>query len=379
MSEKKDLVRVIDAPRHPHLTVPSDLILGPSWHAQVLNELRRLPSSPPPQKNLTVLAEILPAEPFATEIRTHLSQMNEVGLRSAGALEGLVSEVENLLDQSIRLNELFEGLSDQLERQNKLTGELVRQAHVQNELSRRSLQLKLAEKAYHSNPGVRLQVAQDSLTPSRMLLELTSDSNSSVDVRVAVVENPNAPQQALSELAEDDTEYIRVVVAIRTNLPGVLNKLADDDSVNVCMAVAKNRHSPPEALEKLVSRTGDSNVDVRMAVVVHDNTLSGVLEKLLYDDDEHLSVRLKVIEYHNLSPEMLNKLADDDSPDVLMAVAINHNTPPEALKKLAKRTGDSNAAIRRKVALHYNTPPETREQLASDSNADVRMAARAYR
>jgi len=51
-------------------------------------------------------------------------------------------------------------------------------------------------------------------------------------------------------------------------------------------------------------------------------------------------------------------------------LAINHNTPPETLARLAT---DKDYKVRRFVAYNPNTQPETLERLANDGNYWVRM------
>jgi hypothetical protein len=76
------------------------------------------------------------------------------------------------------------------------------------------------------------------------------------------------------------------------------------------------------------------------------------------------------------SPDLLNKLAQKDSPELLERVAENAQTTYETLDQLSTNEGHD---VRGAVSENQNTSDEALQALASDENPDVRfrMAANA--
>ena len=89
------------------------------------------------------------------------------------------------------------------------------------------------------------------------------------------------------------------------------------------------------------------------------------------DDIEFLKQygKLNLLKSQNISPEMLEELADNKYWEVRESVAENRSTPAEVLRKLAE---DKNLKVRMRVAENPSTPVEILKKLAEDENLTVR-------
>jgi hypothetical protein len=111
------------------------------------------------------------------------------------------------------------------------------------------------------------------------------------------------------------------------------------------------------------------NYHVCEAVAYNENTPPEALKTLARIGDSIL--RKIIAENPNTPPETLKTLANDEDVQIREAVALNPNTAPETLKTLAN---DENAQIRYVVALNEKTPSEALETLANSKSAKIREA-----
>lgn len=87
------------------------------------------------------------------------------------------------------------------------------------------------------------EVAAHHNTPSKLLIQLTSNANEMV--RAAVACNPATPLSILLILAKDNQPQVRLGVARNTVTPqDLLKDLASDPDEKVLRAVARNRNTP---------------------------------------------------------------------------------------------------------------------------------------
>jgi hypothetical protein len=132
-----------------------------------------------------------------------------------------------------------------------------------------------------------------------------------------LVGQPSSHEKALEALANSKESAVRCAIASTDGVPAhILSKLAKDNDLMVCEAVAHNESTPAEVL-----------------------------------------MRIGQVEYDE---------------DVLIGVAWNPNTPVDTLTFLAE---NEDWRVREEVAGNSNTLPETLFTLAKDEDDSVRRAA----
>ena len=120
----------------------------------------------------------------------------------------------------------------------------------------------------------------------------------------------------------------------------------------------------PEILEELAE---NKDSYVRSAVARNPNTPPEALKKLAEDENEY--IRGRIAENPSTPAEAFMKLAEDEDWSVKGAVAMNPNTPSEILMKLAE---DENEIVTSNVAKNPNTPAEALMKLAEDEDKWMR-------
>ena len=211
---------------------------------------------------------------------------------------------------------------------------------------------------------VRLRVAQNKRTPSRLLELLAKDVSSSV--RLAVASHPSTPTALAEALADDDSPYVRAGVARRADVSQrVLARLARDCDKDVRCSVALN----PSARVAVVSTLSED----RIAAVRAAASSSG-LHPYQYASlarDRATTVRLSVAYKSHMAEHLLAELAEDPKVEVRVATAWNKETPVASLETLAR---DPQARVRRAAAINPSTPRDSLRALARDGDRWVRAA-----
>ena len=105
--------------------------------------------------------------------------------------------------------------------------------------------------ACHPHKDVRAAVASGKRTSVETLTLLSTDDD--VIVKGQVAKNPTTSILTLITLSEDKEEHVRACVASSTTMGHVLDKLSEDESVSVRIAVAENVYITPTAAQTLAT------------------------------------------------------------------------------------------------------------------------------
>ena len=120
-------------------------------------------------------------------------------------------------------------------------------------------------------------------------------------------------------------QLVRIAKMLVSNAGDDIESMSTDEKLKLL----KNNASP-EILEKLAE---DEDVDVRETVAENPRTPVDILRKLALDEDD--DVRWGAIQNPNMTAEALKKLAEDEDWAVRETVAENPRTPVDILRKLA--------------------------------------------
>lgn len=230
----------------------------------------------------------------------------------------------------------------------------------------------LDELSYHSDSGVRMEVASHTNTSTKTLERLSNDKN--LYVRLEVAQHPNTPPHALEQIVRyKDTD------------------IDDDYYYTLCSHLSRRPDTPDGALEffSYSQRTdirnlvaGYSNTSIKtFARMVLSETNEFVLETLAHNrkltpdllltlaQKPYLSVRKEVIKHPNITSELWEQLARDEVVELREAIASQYNCPDTILEQLAR---DENEKVRATVANNFKTPVSILEILAGDVSSNVR-------
>lgn len=182
-----------------------------------------------------------------------------------------------------------------------------------------------------------------------------------VNVRLEVVGNKNTPTKVLDELASDTDSIVRWKVSVRTKSPEILDKLSTDSDVDIRYNVAVSQHTSLSTLLKLCD---DKNIVVRSTA---EDKLKGrdVLDELL---NENMSSEY-IYAINSTDPVELARIAESTNDNNRSQVASNVHTSVETLSKLAN---DPSIGVRRSVAYNPNTPDKILNFLSADPMNSVR-------
>ncbi len=169
-------------------------------------------------------------------------------------------------------------------------------------------------------PGVRAALGVNPACPPELRTALLNDPESSV--RAAVLNQ--YPQLAGTATTDKPLPVAkRIAMAKKLTQPELLAELAQDESLEVRLAVAENYHTDGQTLDWL---SQDGEMALRLCVAEHSEVLPSTLERLVQDAEPE--IRACVINHHwRLKKRGLEAwlatLAEDESPLVRHAVATN--------------------------------------------------------
>ncbi len=169
-------------------------------------------------------------------------------------------------------------------------------------------------------PGVRAALGVNPACPPELRTVLLNDPESSV--RAAVLNQ--YPQLAGTATTSKPLSVAkRIAMAKKLTQPELLAKLAQDESLEVRLAVAENYHTDGNTLVHL---SQEADMGLRLCVAEHSEVLPATLERLVQDAEPE--IRACVIHNHRRlkkrDPEgWLATFAEDKSPLVRHAVATN--------------------------------------------------------
>lgn len=216
---------------------------------------------------------------------------------------------------------------------------------------------KILNRLSKSTNRVKEAVASNPNTPSKVLEKMHFNNIDNMIILKAIVRNPNTSEEVLERLSRNI--FAAEALAKNVNCPiHILEKLSNDISTDVIIAVAKNPSTPLNVLEKL----SESRVaEVKKAVAKNENTPIEILEKLSKNNDDKIN---EIISNH---PKIIeaNKVAK-------LETIKNDSISLEEFERLAK---SPNAEIRANVAKNENCPNSILQLLASDLNDNVSFPA----
>ncbi len=169
-------------------------------------------------------------------------------------------------------------------------------------------------------PGVRAALGVNPACPPELRTALLNDPESSV--RAAVLNQyPHLADATTSSKPLPVAK--RVAMAKKLTQPELLAELAQDESLEVRLAVAENYHTDGNTLARL---SQDGDLGLRLCVAEHSDVLPATLEQLVQSAEPE--IRACVIHHHwrlqKRDPEgWLATFIEDESPLVRHAVATN--------------------------------------------------------
>ena len=177
--------------------------------------------------------------------------------------------------------------------------------------------ITLTELEKNNNPRIRRLIAINPNTPIETLENLVDDDEQGgafggemQTVKMGLLENPNAPPIVLDKLAEHQNYQAREAVAKHHNCSvHTLNKLAEDESIEVCYQVAINPNTTSLILKKIFDRC--EKIYIKKAIARHPNCSTGLLEKLL--NEENKDIRYAILNNYSTPSYLIEKLALNES------------------------------------------------------------------
>ncbi|WP_290163610.1 hypothetical protein [Microbacterium sp. APC 3901] len=198
--------------------------------------------------------------------------------------------------------------------------------------------------------------AASELVSDAVLDRLAQDR--SVDVRLAVAENNTAPTTALQLLAEDKAFEVRVAVLANESTPG-----------DLATAVATSLLTTAADIElHEVLRAGTRRGGLGLPPALFEDALDRLSKSRVQDPN----LRLVAAGNWRTSSKTLARLAKSGDNEVRRTVAENSHTSAGVLELLAQ---DDEAEVRKSAARNPNLPEDALNALFLDPDLDVRIAA----
>lgn len=170
-------------------------------------------------------------------------------------------------------------------------------------------------------------------------------------VQTSALKNSSADEDLLREKASSDNESIRAAVAQNPNTPeDVLEKLYKDKSNNVLKALAKNPSISLKMMDNLSNYKG-----LHSDMMENPALTPELMRKITAGKNRDCEFNKKYMSNPCISTEEL--LYNLNNPDecVREGIALNPNTPPEAIEKLSN---DNNPIVKSAAFKHKNMPEE---------------------
>lgn len=233
-----------------------------------------------------------------------------------------------------------------------------------------------AEESTKSNTSKRS--AQDNEAFAQILSELADDNV--VDVSIAVAQNPNTPIEVLQKLARSADKRVRAAVAQNPAIPfWLLEGLLQDYNLVVVEKALTNRVLSTRYLDRLMQKkdsflTSNHDVapslnDLQKALAQNPNSSAKVLSKIVAKGKPSDEIKKYVAQNKNTSASVLKKLAKEDDSTIRIAVALNPNTSDKVLENLLK---DKLFTVRHSVPLNEHLSQKMMKRLATDTDSVMR-------
>ena len=175
-------------------------------------------------------------------------------------------------------------------------------------------------------------------------------------VQTSALKNSSADENLLREKAKSDNESIRAAVAENPNTPkDVLEELSKDKSNQVLKSLAKNPSISNEMMDNLSNYSGLHN-----DMMENPALTSELMRKITAGKNRDCEFNKRYMSNPCIPTEEL--LYNLNNPDecIREGIALNPNTPAEAIEKLAE---DKNPVVKSAAYKHKNMPQEKLNQL----------------
>lgn len=175
-------------------------------------------------------------------------------------------------------------------------------------------------------------------------------------VQTSALKNSSADENLLREKAKSDNESIRAAVAENPNTPkDVLEELYKDKSNNVLKSLAKNPSISNEMMDNLSNYSGLHNDMMENPALTPE-----LMRKITAGKNRDCEFNKRYMSNPCIPTEEL--LYNLNNPDecIREGIALNPNTPAEAIEKLSE---DKNPVVKSAAYKHKNMPQEKLNEL----------------
>lgn len=188
--------------------------------------------------------------------------------------------------------------------------------------------------------------------------------------KIGVAENPSINVKVLEELSNDDNPYVRICVARNPNTPSkLLKKLYDDVISGQYDKILHNYRLSPYRLY--------NNDDVLANIASHANTPKAIINSL--SEKFPISVLKNPNVSPDLMNSLLIRLSDEHDPHARLTVARCVNTPTSILMKLVDaiiklpKITLSDVNVLTAIIFNQNVTREILEKLSTINNDLIRL------
>lgn len=175
-------------------------------------------------------------------------------------------------------------------------------------------------------------------------------------VQTSALKNSSADENLLREKAKSDNESIRAAVAENPNTPkDVLEELSKDKSNQVLKSLAKNPSISNEMMDNLSNYSGLHNDMMENPALTPE-----IMRKITAGKNRDCEFNKRYMSNPCVPTEELIYNLNNPDECIRHGIALNPNTPAEAIEKLAE---DNNPLVKSAAYKHKNMPQEKLNQL----------------
>lgn len=175
-------------------------------------------------------------------------------------------------------------------------------------------------------------------------------------VQTSALKNSSADENLLREKAKSDNESIRAAVAENPNTPkDVLEELSKDKSNQVLKSLAKNPSISNEMMDNLSNYSGLHNDMMENPALTPE-----LMRKITAGKNRDCEFNKRYMSNPCVPTEELIYNLNNPDECIRQGIALNPNTPAEAIEKLAE---DNNPLVKSAAYKHKNMPQEKLNQL----------------
>ena len=175
-------------------------------------------------------------------------------------------------------------------------------------------------------------------------------------MQTSALKNSSADENLLREKAKSDNESIRAAVAENPNTPkDVLEELSKDKSNQVLKSLAKNPSISNEMMDNLSNYSGLHNDMMENPALTPE-----IMRKITAGKNRDCEFNKRYMSNPCVPTEELIYNLNNPDECIRQGIALNPNTPAEAIEKLAE---DNNPLVKSAAYKHKNMPQEKLNQL----------------